>query len=106
MSILLTSKSEVYTANLELNSENNTFNFELIHPDKHLKGSGKWYICNEDYVLDFLILNCFKINGEFAHPENSIPYTGRKFIKNSKDSSYTLEGYFNPEDVILVLYPI
>ncbi len=101
--IILKSNSEEYQCHLELEKETQTFKFEFTYKEKTLRGRGTWLFNSEGFILNFLMLEVFYAEGRW-HPENSIPYTGRQFTKNSYDNSYTLEGYFNPENLKLVLF--
>ena len=103
MSIKLKSKSELYDCLLCLFTENNSFTFEFSNSEKCLKGSGSWTAEAGDYIINFTLFQVHMTNGK-SFPENSIPYAGRRLIKNEEDTSYTLEGYFNPEDIVLILY--
>lgn len=106
MSKILKSNSNNYMSRLELRSDGN-FYFAFNNKDRILDGHGT-YTCVEDgIIINFLLFTGTNMFNGNKYPENFIPYTSRKFIKNSADlgiTSYTLEGYFNPEDVVLVLY--
>ncbi len=101
MSITLESNSDIYQSELILNPDG-TFNFTFTNTLKNLKGSGKWESHAEGYLINFLLLECINISNGKKFPENSIPYSNRLF-KINQDCSYTLQGYFNPEDIILTL---